>query len=133
VSEEVAVSARQQRVLEAYRELAANGEEPTQSMVAEAIGENARAVARMFAELRAKRLIPSTKQELTERERATLVAISKFKTDNGFAPSLTELAKVLNLKTVSSAREIAMRLKAKGYVSWNANGARTLQIIKDFE
>ena len=70
-----------------------------------------------------------TMQELTEKQKETLLYIDNFIKKNGYSPSTREIGYVFNL----SVRAVQLRLEAlqrKGYINRPYGIARAITIIK---
>lgn len=76
------------------------------------------------------RKISSTGQ-LTSTQEAALRAISMYKDRHGVAPTVQELADVLEIQP-PSAYELLIRLQEKGYIQREPRKARTLTIVKSY-
>lgn len=76
------------------------------------------------------RKVSSTGQ-LTPTQEAALRAISMYKDQHGVAPTVQELADVLDIQP-PSAYELLVRLQDKGYIQREPRKARTLTIVKTY-
>ncbi len=56
--------------------------------------------------------------------------IMRYVEKNGFAPSIREIAKYLNLAILSTQRRL-LKLKDFGYIDWTPGENRTIRIKKD--
>jgi hypothetical protein len=68
-------------------------------------------------------------QELTPKQEMVLAFLQKFIDDNGYPPSMKEIADGLNFKSVNGACDHLKRLKAKGRVTMQPGQCRTIQIV----
>ena len=69
-------------------------------------------------------------EKLTERQEVVLNAIREFFLDNGCAPSLTELQKILNISTKRGVVNHLEVLEKKGYII-RTSEARGIHVIED--
>lgn len=76
------------------------------------------------------RKISSTGQ-LTPTQEAALRALSMYKDQHGVAPTVQELADVLEIQP-PSAYELLVRLQEKGYIQREPRKARTVTIVKSY-
>ncbi|HEX5661444.1 MAG TPA: hypothetical protein VFX59_29845 [Polyangiales bacterium] len=67
---------------------------------------------------------------LTERQRAILVHITRFRAEHGYAPTTRELMDAVGLKGPHGMLDHLWALRRKGYVEWVDGKARTLRVIK---
>jgi len=66
-------------------------------------------------------------QQPTRRQHDVAMAILKHQNLHGQSPTLKELAQALEIPTVSSIHQHLTQLKAKGWVTWQPHGHRSLQ------
>lgn len=67
--------------------------------------------------------------ELTKRELQVYDYIVKFKTINGFSPTISEMAKAFYCNR-NNIRNIVYRLVDKGYITYDADRMRSIVITK---
>lgn len=68
---------------------------------------------------------------LSPKQAATLEAINEFIRTNGYSPTTRELAVALGYKSSSTVHALLDRLAAKGYISKESGGPRTIRVLKD--
>lgn len=68
---------------------------------------------------------------LTIRESELLEYIIKFKQTNGFSPTIREMAKGINTKSLNHINTMIYSLQDKGYISLKEKRPRTI-VIKKF-
>ena len=68
-------------------------------------------------------------KELTKREMEIYDYIVKFKTVNGFSPTITEMSKVFYCNR-NNIRIIIYRLVDKGYITYNPEKMRSIVVTK---
>lgn len=68
-------------------------------------------------------------QGLTLREREILNYIIDFKTVNGFAPTISEIANAL-ITSRSFVRSALYNLEDKGFIRYNPNKRRTIVVLR---
>jgi len=73
----------------------------------------------------------TAKQSLTRIETQALECIETFIAQNGYAPTIREMANALKYNSSSTAFSVVARLERKGYVSKESGGTRTLRVIKE--
>ena len=69
--------------------------------------------------------------DLTIRETELLEYIIKFKQTNGFSPTIREMAKGINTKSLNHINNMIYSLQDKGYISLKEKRPRTI-VIKRF-
>ena len=69
--------------------------------------------------------------DLTIRETELLEYIIKFKQTNGFSPTIREMAKGINTKSLNHINNMIYSLQDKGYISLKEKRPRTI-VIKKF-
>ena len=67
--------------------------------------------------------------QLTERQRMILEAISSYQNERGFSPSFRDIGKATGLKSPSSVKHQLQTLQEKGFVRLNANKGRAIEIL----
>lgn len=67
---------------------------------------------------------------MTEREKEVLEYIIKFKTVNGYSPTIREIAKGINTNSLNHVKIMLEDLKDKGYINYKPNSSRTIRVIK---
>lgn len=67
---------------------------------------------------------------LTEKESEILNAIIHFIDDNGYAPSVRELCKIVKIKSTSTVHTYLKGLQEKGFIQRKENFLRALRVIK---
>ena len=67
---------------------------------------------------------------LNKREKAILRAIEKSVEENGYAPSVREIGKVVGLKSTATVHGYLARLQDAGYIRKEENKGRTLKLLK---
>lgn len=70
-----------------------------------------------------------TNKPLTNRQQQTLEIIKSFIAQKGYAPSVTEVADLLHLKSRSTAHSLVDQLVRKGFLTKIDNGVRTIQVV----
>jgi len=68
-------------------------------------------------------------KQLTQKQQNVLNAIETYISENGYPPSYSQLAKLVNLKSNSTISGYLVRLKEAGYITWDEGCPRTLRII----
>ncbi len=68
--------------------------------------------------------------KLTIKQKMVLEAIEWFINENGYSPTIREIAKLLDSDTRSIFEKL-MQLESKGYISTKNGKARTIKILKD--
>ena len=69
--------------------------------------------------------------DITIRETELLEYIIKFKQTNGFSPTVREMAKGINTKSLNHINTMMYSLQDKGYISLKEKRPRTI-VIKKF-
>lgn len=72
--------------------------------------------------------MPSYK--VTKKQKDILFAINAYVEEHGYAPSIRDIGKMVNLTSSSTVQGYLERLKEKGYITWLPGQPRTLRIIK---
>lgn len=67
---------------------------------------------------------------MKEREKQVLDYIIKFKTINGYSPTIREIANGLNTKSLSYVSESLERLSELGAINYQKNKPRTIRVLK---
>ncbi|MEK7631568.1 MAG: transcriptional repressor LexA [Patescibacteria group bacterium] len=67
---------------------------------------------------------------LHKQKRAILEFLQKYVRDNGYAPTLTEIAKAFNLSSLATVHEHVAFLEKSGFIKRNRNNARGIEIIE---
>ncbi|MFD5020216.1 hypothetical protein ACFWMP_15040 [Paenibacillus sp. NPDC058367] len=70
-----------------------------------------------------------TIRALTNRQTETLELIKGFINQRGYAPSVTEMAALLKIKSRSTAHSLVKQLVDKGYLVKTDNEVRTLRVV----
>lgn len=70
-------------------------------------------------------------EELTERQRQVLEAITTYQSERGFVPSFREIGEAAGLKSPSSVKHQLQALAEKGFIRLNANKGRAVEILND--
>lgn len=70
-------------------------------------------------------------EELTERQRQVLEAITTYQNERGFVPSFREIGEAAGLKSPSSVKHQLQMLAEKGFIRLNANKGRAVEILND--
>lgn len=70
-----------------------------------------------------------TSRPLTNRQAETLELIKGFINQKGYAPSVTEVADLLQLKSRSTAHSLVKQLVNKGYLEKTDKEVRTLRVV----
>ncbi|MGE6379998.1 transcriptional regulator [Peribacillus muralis] len=68
--------------------------------------------------------------EPTKRQKEVLEAITKYIIMNGYPPSIRDLGEEVGLKSSSTVSTNLVKLKEKGYVTWEEGRPRTLRVLK---
>ena len=66
---------------------------------------------------------------LTKRQREILDYLSRYETDNGYAPSFEEIAAQFNYNSLATVHEHLSNLERKGYIKRNYNESRAIEIL----
>ena len=66
---------------------------------------------------------------LTQKQADIYNLIVKYKIENGYSPTFTELCELSN-KSMGAIQSIIRILKRKGFISMNDYKSRTIQVIK---
>lgn len=74
-----------------------------------------------------------TSKPLTNRQQQTLELIKSFIAQKGYAPSVTEVAELLQLKSRSTAHSLVKQLVDKGFLMKTDKGVRTLRVVGEEE
>ncbi|PWU00733.1 MAG: repressor LexA [Candidatus Melainabacteria bacterium] len=69
--------------------------------------------------------------ELPVRQKDVLNLIAQLTDENGYPPTLAELAKALGLKNRMTVHQHVAALKKKGFVQWEPGLNRSLRVISD--
>ncbi|GAA0361176.1 MULTISPECIES: hypothetical protein [Bacillati] len=70
-------------------------------------------------------------QALTRVEAQALEIIKLFINENGYAPSIRELADAMNYNSSSTAFNVVERLRKKGAIATGRNGPRTIRVLRE--
>ena len=70
-------------------------------------------------------------EELTDRQRQVLEAITTYQNERGFVPSFREIGEAAGLKSPSSVKHQLQTLADKGFIRLNANKGRAVEILND--
>lgn len=70
-------------------------------------------------------------EELTDRQRQVLEAITTYQNERGFVPSFREIGEAAGLKSPSSVKHQLQTLAEKGFIRLNANKGRAVEILID--
>lgn len=68
--------------------------------------------------------------KITEKEKEVLQYIIKFKSVNGYSPSVREIARGVNTKSINHVYTMLEDLKVKGYISFKPKTTRTINVLK---
>lgn len=66
---------------------------------------------------------------LTRRQCEMLKSITDFIKENGYSPTLEELAAKLQLKSLATVHKHLQNLEAKGYIKRNWNHSRSIEVV----
>ncbi|USK46364.1 transcriptional regulator [Cytobacillus oceanisediminis] len=69
-------------------------------------------------------------RDLTRRQKEVLEAISEYINKHNYPPAFRDIADMLGIKSSSTISDLLLKLKNKGYISWEPTQPRTLRIIK---
>jgi len=69
-------------------------------------------------------------KELTDIQTKTLETVKQFISDNGYSPTIRELADIFGIKE-KACYDRLFYIRKKGRLDWQDGKARTLRIIKD--
>lgn len=72
-------------------------------------------------------------QELTPKQATVLAFLQSFIDENGFPPSMKDIADGLNFKSANASCEHLKRLKAKGFITMQPGLCRSIQIVSQAE
>lgn len=67
---------------------------------------------------------------LTPKQKQTLDFVVDFTKDNGYSPSFIEIAKGIEVASISRVHTLITALKDRGYVATRAGGRRTIEILR---
>lgn len=67
---------------------------------------------------------------ISEKSNKMLSIIKTFIEKNGYSPTVREIQKEANLKSIATVHEHIQRLEAKGYITYVKNKSRTIRILK---
>ena len=67
---------------------------------------------------------------MKERERIVLEYIIKFKQTNGYSPTIREIAKGINTKSLTYVSNTVNELADDGYITVKENKPRTIRVVK---
>ncbi|WP_449603651.1 LexA family protein [Paenibacillus sp. Marseille-Q9583] len=70
-----------------------------------------------------------TNKPLTNRQSETLELIKAFIVQKGYAPSVSEVADLLKIRSRSTAHSLVKQLVDKGYLVKTDNEVRTLRVV----
>ncbi len=76
---------------------------------------------------------PVSVDDLPLRQRDVLRLIIELTQDNGYPPTLAELAKALGLKNRMTVHQHVVALKKKGLVQWEPGLNRSLRVLNDLQ
>ena len=82
----------------------------------------------MVKSIRMKRRKPGT---LNKREKAILKFIEKSVEEKGYAPSVREIGKAVELKSTATVHSYLARLSEEGFIKKENNKGRTLTLLKN--
>lgn len=68
--------------------------------------------------------------DLTNRQYEVLCGILEYIGEHGYPPTMRELARDLNLASVSTAHDHVQALKRKGYLEIKADSPRALKVVE---
>ncbi len=68
-------------------------------------------------------------EKLTERQNDILTAIKKFEAENGYPPTVREIASMVNLSSPATIHTHLTNLVNKGYLKKGSNKNRTLELL----
>lgn len=71
--------------------------------------------------------------QLTEKDKVAYSAIAGFIRENGYAPSVRDLCRVLGVKSTATIQFRLKSLAEKGYIKTTAGGKRTIRITRGIE
>lgn len=71
--------------------------------------------------------------KLTVKQQRILDIIINFISKVGYPPSYREIGELANLASASTVQEYLVKLKNKGYITWEPGLPRTLAVIKHNE
>ncbi|WP_042424549.1 hypothetical protein [Geomicrobium sp. JCM 19039] len=66
---------------------------------------------------------------MTYKQREALDVAVAYIDRYGYAPTFREISDLMNYRTVSTVYELFVKLKEKGYVTWEVDKSRTLKIL----
>lgn len=69
-------------------------------------------------------------KKMSEKANKILNIIKTFIEKNGYSPTVREIQKEANLKSIATVHEHIQRLEAKGYITYVKNKSRTIRILK---
>lgn len=68
---------------------------------------------------------------LTKRESDTLNVLVEYINQNGYAPSVREIAEIIGVKSTSTVHNYLKGLQNKGFIERKENFPRALRILKE--
>ncbi|MEK3882405.1 MarR family transcriptional regulator [Paenibacillus sp. PL2-23] len=68
-------------------------------------------------------------KELTKKQAAVLECVKAFIQQKGYSPTTRELAEALGYQSSSTVHSLLDKLAAKGYISKEASGPRTIRVL----
>lgn len=69
--------------------------------------------------------------DLTNKQKECLIIINLFIKQNGYSPSVREIAKEMKNNSPATTLYHMKKLKEKGYITWIEGQNRTIRILKD--
>ena len=70
-------------------------------------------------------------RELTIKQKEIYDIIKKYIEDNGYSPTVREIAKIADLNSPATIQQHIKNLKDKGYINYIEKKSRTIRIIKE--
>lgn len=68
--------------------------------------------------------------QITECQKEILLAIVKFQKENGYSPSVRELAEITERTSPATIHKHLKNLKDKGYITYEPKKVRTIKVLK---
>ncbi len=68
--------------------------------------------------------------DLTDKQKECLIIINLLIEKRGYAPTVREIGKEMNVNSPATVFTHLKKLKQKGYITWKEKQNRTLKILK---
>lgn len=70
---------------------------------------------------------------LTKRELDVLHFIEKYQNENGWSPTIREIAKAIEIESTSTVHTYLKRLEAKEYIQRMVGAPRAIKLLKTYD